>query len=52
MGLKWQRADVLPTVTHRTTSANLCGYWQGAAARISEQVWTPETETVTPRYLR
>lgn len=33
MGLKWQLADILRTVTHRTTSANLCGYWQGAAAR-------------------
>ncbi|WP_235777058.1 hypothetical protein [Rhizobium mesoamericanum] len=30
MGLRWQIADVLRTVTHRTASENLCGHWQGA----------------------
>ncbi|OWK24033.1 hypothetical protein AJ87_27225 [Rhizobium yanglingense] len=40
MGLRWQLADLLRTVTHRTTSVNLCGYWQGAADRIEDQVWT------------
>ncbi|MGO6748265.1 hypothetical protein ACCS93_38810 [Rhizobium ruizarguesonis] len=32
MGLRWQLADVLRTVTHRATSDNLCGYWQGQSA--------------------
>ena len=39
IGLRWQLADVLRTVTHRT-SGNLCGYCQGAAERIEAQVWT------------
>lgn len=36
MGLHWQLAEVLRTVTHRTTSENLCSYWQGAAERIED----------------
>jgi hypothetical protein len=31
---------VVRTVTHRKVSRNLCGYWQGAADRIDDQVWT------------
>ena len=52
MGQRWQFADLLRTVTHRATSENLCGYWQGAARRIKDQLWTPETKEVRPRYLR
>lgn len=52
MGLRWQLADVMRTVTHRTTSENLCGYWQGAAERIEDQVWTEDTMVETQRYLR
>nr|WP_250807059.1 hypothetical protein [Neorhizobium tomejilense] len=51
MGLRWQLADVLRTVTHRTTSANLCGYWQGAATRIDDQVWDEDTPRPEPKYL-
>ncbi|MDW9776432.1 IS1595 family transposase [Sinorhizobium meliloti] len=51
MGLRWQLADVLRTVTHRTTSENLCGYWQGAAERIEDQVWTADTTVEKQRYL-
>jgi hypothetical protein len=51
MGLRWQLADVLRTVTHRTTSENLCGYWQGAAVRIEDQVWTSDRKLEKPRYL-
>jgi hypothetical protein len=47
-----QLADVLRTVTHRTTSKNLCGYWQGAAERIEDQVWTEDTTVEKQRYLR
>lgn len=39
MGLRWQFADLLRTVTSKPTSRNLCGYWQGASQRIPEQVW-------------
>lgn len=52
MGLRWQMADVLRTVTHRTTSENLCGYWQGAADRIDDQVWTEQTVVEKQLYLR
>ncbi|MGO7040034.1 IS1595 family transposase [Rhizobium acaciae] len=52
MGLRWQLADVLRTVTHRTTSENLCGYWQGAAERIEDQVWTEDMTVKKQRYLR
>lgn len=52
MGLRWQLADVLRTVTHRTTSKNLCGYWQGAAGRIEDQVWTEDTTVEKQRYLQ
>jgi hypothetical protein len=52
MGLRWQLADVLRTVTHRTTSENLCGYWQGAADRIDDQVWDEDSEVEKQRYLR
>jgi hypothetical protein len=51
MGLRWRLADVLRTVTHHTTSANLCGHWQGAVTRIEDQVWTAKT-TEKGRYLR
>jgi hypothetical protein len=39
MGLRWQFADLLKTITARPTSRNLCGYWQGAAQNINDQVW-------------
>jgi len=52
MGARWQMADVLRTVTHRRTSKNLCGYWQGAADRIDDQVWTPGEKLDQPDYLR
>jgi ISXO2-like transposase domain/Transposase zinc-ribbon domain len=52
MGLQWQLADVLRTVTHRTTSKNLCGYWQGAAQRIDDQVWRAGQRVETQLYLR
>lgn len=52
MGQQWQLADVLRTVTHRTTSENLCGYWQGAAKRIDDQVWTEDMTVKQQRYLR
>ncbi|TCS05287.1 IS1595 family transposase [Rhizobium sp. BK418] len=52
MGLRWQLSDVLRTVTHRTTSENLCGYWQGAAERIEDQVWDENTEVKKQLYLR
>ena len=42
MGLRWQFADLLQTITNRPTSRNLCGYWQGASQRIPEQVWNQE----------
>lgn len=51
MGQRWQLADVLRTVTHRTTSENLCGYWQGAAERIDDQVWDVDTPRPEPKYL-
>lgn len=43
MGVAWQFCDILRTVTHRTVSKNLKGYWQGAAGRIDDQVWAPDT---------
>ncbi|NEJ19404.1 hypothetical protein GR247_04345 [Rhizobium leguminosarum] len=46
MGLRWQLADVLCTVTHRTTSKNLFGYWQSAAERIEDPVWTEKTAVI------
>jgi hypothetical protein len=52
MGLRWQLVDVLRTVTHRTTSKNLCGYWQGAADRIEDQVWSEDSEWGKVPYLR
>jgi hypothetical protein len=52
MGLRWQLSDVLRTVTHRTTSENLCGYWQGAAERIEDQVWNEDTKVKKQRYLQ
>jgi hypothetical protein len=52
MGVAWQFCDILRTVTHRKTSRNLCGYWQGAADRIDDQVWTPDTSRPEPKYLR
>lgn len=39
MGLRWQLADVLRIVLVNKTSRNLCGYWQGSARRIMDQVW-------------
>lgn len=39
MGLRWQFADLLRTITSRPTSRNLCGYWQCAAQNIVDQVW-------------
>ncbi|RDJ03255.1 IS1595 family transposase [Rhizobium grahamii] len=39
MGLRWQFADILRTITSRPTSRNLCGYWQCAAQNIVDQVW-------------
>jgi hypothetical protein len=39
MGLGWQFADLLRTITSRPTSRNLCGYWQCAAQNIVDQVW-------------
>jgi hypothetical protein len=42
---------VLRTVTHRTTSENLCGYRQGTAERIEDQVWTEKTAVEKQRYL-
>ncbi len=39
MGLSWQFADLLRTITSRPTSRNLCRYWQGAAQNIVDQVW-------------
>lgn len=52
MGLRWQLADVLRTVTHRTPSDHLCGYWQGASERIEDQVQTEDTTVEKQRYLR
>jgi len=37
--LGWQPADLLRTVTHRTTSENICGCWQG----VAERIWTEKT---------
>jgi hypothetical protein len=45
-------ADVLRTVTQRRTLKNLCGYWQKAAERIEDQVWTPGEKAESPGYLR
>lgn len=39
MGLHWQLSHLLGVVTTRPTSRNLCGYWQGAAHRIRDQIW-------------
>lgn len=52
MGPRWQMADVLRTVTQRRTLKNLCGYWQKAAERIEDQVWTPGEKAESPGYLR
>lgn len=45
-------ADVLRTVTHRTVWEKLCGYWQGAAKRIVDQVCTAEMTVGKQHYLR
>jgi transposase-like protein len=51
MGVRWQMADILRTVTHRTVSRNLKGYWRRAARRIDDQVWLPDTPRPEPKYL-
>lgn len=51
MGVAWQFSDILRTVTHRTVSKNLKGYWQGAADRIDDQVWASGTPRLEPKYL-
>ncbi len=39
MGLRWQFADLLRTVTSRPTSRNLWRLLAGAAGNIQDQVW-------------
>jgi hypothetical protein len=51
MGLHLQLSDVLRAVTHCTTSNNLCGYRQGAAERIDDQVWHDDAKVEKQRYL-
>lgn len=51
MGVAWQFSYILRTVTHRTVSKNLKGYWRGAADRIDDQVWAPDTPRREPKYL-
>lgn len=46
MGLRWQLADVPRPVTYRTTSKSLFGYWQSAAERIEDPVWTEKTAVI------